>query len=266
MWKLLLALLLISPSAWANQWRNGTGEKTILGTSNAALIGLNSYNSIVQPLDSLLATYCNQLITYVSSSTLSVTAGSVMVSNSQGTIRLTLQNTTSTSITSANIDTGSLTSSTTYYLYAVAATNSSTSATYFFSASNTAPSGQTYYYQIGSFTTDSSTNIIPGSIVLNYIPKQTMLGTWSSKSSGTTYQALTDGFVVGFLDTAGNNNNHMTGYTDSNSSPSTLIIQAGAPSASNSGSAYWPFTMPVRKGDYWVINGNCTIYWISSGT
>lgn len=167
MFRILLALLLMTQSAWATQWRAGTGENTILGSSNAADIDYNSYNSIVKPLDNLLSSYCNEYLQYASSSTLTVVAGSVVVSNAGGTARLMLQDTTNTTITSANLDTGVFAASTTYYVYATAATTSSTSSTYYISVSNTAPSGQTYYYQIGSFSTDGSTNINPSNIFNN---------------------------------------------------------------------------------------------------
>ena len=83
MFKILLALLLTTTPAWATQWRGGTGEQTILGTSNAALIGYNSYNHIVQPLDNLLGTYCNEYLIYGSGSSIKVSSGSCVVSNSQ---------------------------------------------------------------------------------------------------------------------------------------------------------------------------------------
>ncbi len=158
MFKILLALLLLTSSAWATQWRAGTGEQSILGTSNAALIGYNSYNSIVQPLDNLLSNYCNEYLQYASSSTITVVAGTCVDSNSQGSIRLFMQDTANTTITSANLDTGSILANTKYYVYSTAATTSTTTSTYYISASNTSPSGQTYYYQIGNFTTDSASN------------------------------------------------------------------------------------------------------------
>ena len=218
MFKILLALLLIATPAWASQWRNGTGEQTILGTSNAALIGYNSYNSIVQPLDNLLSNNCNEWLQYASSSTMTVMAGTCVVSNSQGTIRLFMQDTTNTTITSANLDTGSITASTTYYVYATAASSSSTTSTYYISASNTAPSGQTYYYQIGSFTTDSSSNF--QNIITNN--QQFYVGAPVSKSGGVVYQAITAGWVVATINTNG------SGYSGSvaigsTSSPGTTI-------------------------------------------
>lgn len=255
MFKILLALLMLMPSAWATQWRAGTGEQTIDGTSQASLIGYNSYNSIVKPLDNLLATYCNEYLTYNSSSTITVSSGSCVVSNSQGTIRLFLQDTASTNVTSANIDTGSLTSGTKYYVYSTAATNSATSSTYYFSASNTSPSGQTYYYQIGSFTTDSSNQI---TTINNNIALGTQGGTATSKSSGVTYQALTDGIVNDPYTYSGNSQSFSTQmYSDSSSTPTTLISQG---KNSNSENRIGQMIGFVNKGNYYKItdNGNCS--------
>lgn len=248
MWKLLLALFLIPSIAGATQWRAGTGENSILGTSNASDIDFNSYNSIVKPLDNLLATYCNQYISYTSSSTITVSSGSVMVSNAGGTIRLMLQNTASTTITSANLDTGVLAANTTYYVYANAIANSSTSATYLISASNISPSGATYYYQMGSFATDASSQF---TTINNFWIGQEF-NTWSAtKSAGVVYQALTDGIVTAYAVNTGSSNTQINIVTDSSSSPSTVRVQNAI--GSNTG-GYVSLSCPVRKGDYYEVN------------
>lgn len=265
MLRILLVLLLMASSseAWATQWRAGTGENSLLGTSNAADIDYNSYNSIVKPLDNLLATYCNLYLTYTSATTITVSVGSVVVSNSQGSIRLFLQNTTTSTITSANIDTGALASGTTYYVYATAASNSATAPTFYFSASNSAPSGQTYYYQIGSFTTDSSsqfTNIV--SLWSNYNIK-----TPTSKTIGVTYQALTDGTVEGKGGQIAGGEGDLDCYTDSSSTPTFspigYLIQ-------NDVGTIRPYTMRVRRGDYYKCVAsahwtNSSLYFIPEG-
>lgn len=265
MLKILLALflpilILIITPCWAitNQWRGGVGTQELDGTQASSLIGYNSYNHIVQPLDNLLATYCNEYLIYGSSSTIKVSSGSCMVSNSQGTIRLTLIDTAVSTLTSSNLDTGSLTSSTTYYVYSTAATNASTSSTYYISASNTAPSGQTYYYQIGSFTTDGSTNI---SGLVNNMGSTSFVGTASSKSGNVTYQALTDGTVEGSAyvqgGVGGSQSGTVTFYTGSNSSVSTSSVKTvtiylfQASGQTNGGKM--PFNFTVRKGDYYEM-------------
>ena len=117
MFKILLALLLMTVPAWSQQWRGGTNEQTILGTSQAALIGYNSYNKIVQPLDNLESDHCTEYLQYNSSSLINVISGTCVVSNSQGTIRLFMKDASNTVLSSSNLDTGSITASTTYYVY-----------------------------------------------------------------------------------------------------------------------------------------------------
>ncbi len=251
MFKILLVLLLMTSSAWATQWRAGTGEQSLLGSSNSADIDYNTYNSIVKPLDSLLATYCNQYLSYTSSSSLTVSAGSVTVSNSGGTIRLMLQNTSPTVITSANLDTGALASGTTYYVYATAATNAATAATYFISASNTSPSGQTYYYQIGSFTTDANTQIAG---VFNNYYSTFYVGTSTSKTVGVIYQALTDGIVT----TTGQvGNSFSMNILTGSISASMTTVATWAPTTT---AGLWTNTLiwPVRKGDYYEVTDTTT--------
>lgn len=254
MFKILLVLLLLTVPASATQWRAGTGEATLLGSSQSSLIGTNTFNSIVQPLDNLLSTYCNEYLTYGSSSTIKVSAGSVMVSNSQGTIRLMLQDTAVSTLTSANLDTGSLTANTTYYIYSTAATNTATSSTYFISASNTAPSGQTYYYQIGSFTTDANTQIT--NISNNWVTSGYISGTPISKSNGVPYQALTDLWFGCYLNISSSNQAAEI-VTGSISGSMTQVQACGTFSSSFSGvcSVGWH----IRKGDYYenIGSGTC---------
>lgn len=220
MFKILMALLLMTVPAMAQQWRGGTGENTLLGTSQSSLIGYNTYNKVVQPLDNYISNKCDESLQYTSSSTITVMSGVCVVSNSQGSIRLIMQDTSNTVISSTNIDTGSINASTTYYVYATAATSSSTTSIYYISANSSAPSGQTYYYQIGSFTTDASNNFV--NIVNNkwYSYVQAPV----SKSSGVVYQALTDGWVVATINTNGSSysGSVLIGTTNS---PSTTISQ-----------------------------------------
>lgn len=88
-------------------------------------------------------------------------------------------------------------------------------------------------------------------------------GAWATKAAGTTYQAATDGFVVGYF-TGTSGDSKLLGYTDANSTPVTLV-------------AYdWPepddrpcsFMFPVRKGDYWVVSvssGSAVVRWLPLG-
>lgn len=273
MFRIILALLLMTTPAWSAQWRAGTGQNTILGSSLASDIDSNTFNSIVNPLDNLLATYCNEYLTYSSASNITVSAGSVMVSNSDGSIRLMLRNSSPTTVDFTMIDTGVEASGTTYYIYAIAASSSSTAATYKVSASSSAPSGVTYYYKIGSFLNDGSSNITTINNV--YYPNE--MNTWFSKSIGTNYQALTDGFACGTIISGGSGSSgYLTGYTDSASVPAT--VHAVAAEAENSQADHSvtrnAFCMPVKSGDYYRIDqatwggaasgGSATMYFLST--
>lgn len=275
MFKILLVLLLMTTPAWATvQWRNGTGANTLLGTSNASDIDTNTYNNIVSPLDSLLANYKQGIIlTYSSASQLTATAGSVTVSNSDASIKLMLKNANSTTITFSDLDTGVEGSSTTYYVYAIAASASSTSATFKISASSSAPSGFTYYKRIGSFLNDGSSNIT----TIDNDDRPSEYNTWSSKSLGTTYQALTDGQACGTIVTAGSGTSgYLTGYTDSASAPTTVhgYASANENSQADHSATRGSFCMPVKAGDYYVVNqatwggassgGSAALYFLSS--
>lgn len=258
MFKILLALLLMTSPALAvvNQWRGGVGTNELDGTQAANLIGFNSYNHIVQPIDNLLSNYCNEYLQYNSSTIITVIAGTCVVSNSQGTIRLFLQDTSNTNLTSTNLDTGSITASTTYYVYATAATNAATTSTYYISANNTAPSGQTYYYRIGSFTTDSNSQF-------TYIVNNnwnSYNGTIISKSPNVIYQALTDGFVENTVTTIGNQNNIIEG-TASNLSGGISLCGGDVTTAGNNPSCTWP----ISKGEYWEATNGGIVYWKPSG-
>lgn len=248
MFKIFLVLLFMTAPAWSQQWEGGTGEQTILGTSQSALIGFNSYNKIVNPLNNLLATYCNQYMVYKDSSDITISPGSVMVASAANPpVHLMLINTSPTVINWTNIDTGSMAANTTYYVYAVAATNSTTIATYFISASNTAPSGQTYYYQIGSFATDANTQ-------MTNINNNWSLGSSNqlsvSKSSGVVYQALTDIFVGGWANTSSSNQT-LEILTGSISGSMTTVQVCG--NGNTSQNTFCSVGWNIRKGDFYEL-------------
>lgn len=156
----ILVVLFTNNVFAANQWRKGTGENTILGSEAGADIDTVSFQNIVDPLDRALSNHrqgCK--IKYLSASTLTVDAGEVTVSNSAGTIRLLQQNTSSTTVTWANIDTGTEASSTRYYIYAYQDTVTTATFSIAISLSSSAPTGITYYRKLGSFYNNSSGDI-----------------------------------------------------------------------------------------------------------
>ena len=260
MWKLILALLLMTTPAFAitNQWRGGVGTQEIDGTTNAALIGFNSYNHIVQPLDNLLFNYCNEYLIYGSGSSIKVSSGSCAVSNSQGTIRLFMQDTATSTLTSSNLDTGSLTASTTYYVYSTAATNAATSSTYYISASSTAPSGSTYYYQIGSFYYNAS-SAIENVKTNGYYPTSspTSNGTFSANIVYQNNTANKIEVVGDFSCTSGGGWGGMNvrGDIGETSSPGTEV-SAAYYSLSGSGTCAGTVNFIVPSGWYWEVIQN----------
>jgi len=142
----------------ANEWRAGTGANTILGSISPSDIDSDSYEDIVAPLDRLLAGYRKDCdVAYSSASAITVGTGEVVCSNSAGSIRKFRRNTSSTTVTFANLDTGSEVENT-YYVYA----NGDADATTFtcvVSLSSSAPTGVTYYKRLGYFTNNSSLDI-----------------------------------------------------------------------------------------------------------
>ena len=211
-----------------------------------------------EAIDRLLTNYrSNCEITYTSASSITIAVGEVVCSNSAGSIRKFRKNTSAVVATFAsNLDTGSEANGE-YFVYAVADTDATTF-TVSISASSSAPSGATYYKRLGSFV-NSSGDILNDETITNddnYYALQ--LGDWISKSVGTSYAALTDGFVT-FISSG---YRQTTGYTDSSNPPTTARVACdqsiGDTPYNNVG-----FTMPVKKGDYYKLVGQPgTMFWI----
>ncbi len=247
----LLFLLLATPAFSANEWRNGDGSNTIPGTTNVSDIDAASYEDLAYPLDRLLAGYRESVkVSYASASSLTVSAGEVVCSNSGGTVRKMRRNTSSTTVTFSDLDTGVEASSTTYYLYAVADSDAETF-TVKISASSTAPSGVTYFKKLGSFFNNSSSNVDNTQTVTNdndYYGRE--LGAAESKSFGTNYQASTDGFVYGYVGAGGGAS--CKGYTDSTSTPTTQVVYASQGSTDDFEAV--SFMFPVKKSYYYRVD------------
>ncbi|HAG50555.1 MAG TPA: hypothetical protein DCL42_04375 [Deltaproteobacteria bacterium] len=162
--KLILGLaILFTLSANASattQWRDGDGSNTVLGSISPSTIDTAIYTNIVSPLDNLLAVQRQGLrLTYASAATITVESGASVNSNSTGTIRLFGRNSSSTTLSWADIDTGAEANSTTYHVYSFHSATSDTTLGFKISASASAPTGATYYQKLGSFYNDASGNI-----------------------------------------------------------------------------------------------------------
>lgn len=251
MFRLLLAILFLIPTnGWCvTQWNVGIPTT---GESKSAWPGeVHSQWSII---DTLLSNYKrNMVISYTSTTSLTVAAGECTVSNSGGSVRLFLQNAGNTAITSANLDSGaSFSAGTTYYVYAATSSTTAASATFYISLSSSAPTGPTYYLQLGYFTTDGSGNITPNIINTN-IPV-TGLASWTSPSQGTNLQATTDLFCTAGFTTPTNAGNHAGDILTNSATPPTI----SRCHATRDGSTFIATSCStvVKKADYYKTNIN----------
>jgi hypothetical protein len=131
-------------------------------------------------------------ITLVSTSEIDVGPGGVMLSNAGGSVRLMVANAALTAVSSTMIDTGTISASSTYYLYAYASSTTATTFSVIFSASATSPTGITYYTRLGSFTTDSSKNFVSvqSDVSAGAISKILNYGTSQSSSTAVSQTSL----------------------------------------------------------------------------
>ncbi len=258
-------LLGFMSSAYSGQWRAGTTAQTIPGTTSISDIDTVSYQNMTAPLDRLHSNAREGcIIVYASTSTITVGAGEVVLQNSAGTITLMQQNTSATTVSWSDIDTGAEAASTTYYLWAYQATATDTDFDVAMSTSSSAPSGKTYYARLGSFYNDSSSNIVNDSTIVNdnrSAIKQ--FGSWVSKSYSVSYLASSDGFVVGYTDDDGGGDSEVSGFTDGSNPPTTIRYKAEFRGVDDGNAA---ICMPVKKSDYWKVtfelgSGN-SLYWI----
>lgn len=151
-----LILMMIGTNAYsADQW-----AKTQLdGGINISDIDLyNQANN--EATDRLLFNYRRNLTVIPdTSSQVKVLAGEIGIQNSAGSIVKWRRNTSTTTVTFSDLDTGSEASSTQYYLYVLADTDAKT-CTFKISTSSTSPDGATQYRKIGYFYNDSLSNIV----------------------------------------------------------------------------------------------------------
>lgn len=261
MFRLILAALLFisTPALAVTQW-----DKSIPSSGNNLTAWPAAVTAQWSIMDTLLASYRQgERLTYNNTTTIVVTSGQVVVSNSGATLRIFLSDSGNTTLSTANLDSGSsFSAGTTYYVYAAGASSTAASSTYYISLSSSAPTGPTYYFQLGSFTTDGSGNITASGITNNNFVVSGQMSAAVSKSIDVAYQASTDGFFYGqiFCDDF----KILTIYSDSNSSPSTTRQVAGCQSTTTSG--YFSFSIPVKKNDYYkaTSSGSSDFYTASA--
>jgi len=253
---LFLMFALIVPAFAGNQWREGTGQDTILGSISPSDIDKDSFENGFDPIGRLNSNYREGVgISYASASTLTVSSGELMLSNAAGSIPLMQSNTSAITVDWSMIDAGAEESSKTYYLYGYQATATDTDFDISISLSSTTPTGITYYKRIGSFYNDASGNITYDGISNDNDYYGLKLGAWESKSANVSYLAATDGVATAYNATGFTT--HC--YTDASNPPATIRIKVGDASAPDG------CTIPVKRGDYWkiVTNGGAPVaYWI----
>jgi hypothetical protein len=222
----------------ATQMNQAYDEIEALETLIGSLGRAQTYSA---SLKALLNGYRNGcLVEYKGVADLYVRSGSVYIPDASGNAAFRL-NTSDTTVTWSDIDTGSEANSTVYYVYAVA-DSAATAFTVKVSTNATTPTGCTYYKLIGTFYNNSSGDIIE----IGNSPNK-LLGNWISRTAGTTYLALTDGFFQATAEGSGSAGS-LTAYSDSSNPPTTIRGQ----STFDSGKVGNVFS-PVKKGDYYKV-------------
>lgn len=186
-----------------------------------------------------------QFINYSSATALSMSAGEVTCNSA--TPIVFRQNTSSTTINSANLDTGaSFSISTTYYIYANCDASATTN-TFTISLSSSAPSGVTNYKLLGQFTTDSSGNI--GTIINTIVQSSTFSSITTGLIAGNVYQAATDGFIYVYGQGSSGGGAYLSLFSDSSNPPTTQVWDCQASTSFVRSST----TRPIKAGNYYKL-------------
>jgi len=148
---LIIGLLLISQVCYgASEWAKIEPQGGRWAEDIDKYIQVNN-----EALDRLLSNYQTCFLRYLSTASLTVTAGEVVCTNSAETLRKFRRNISATTVTWSNLDVGSEGSSTQYYVYAVADADATTF-TVKITSTTAPPTGVTYFKRIGSFYNNAS--------------------------------------------------------------------------------------------------------------
>lgn len=188
----LISLIFIASNSFANT-SPGWLKNIPASTENPQAISADVIQNNTA-IDLMLQNYRDGQITLtlISTAEIDVGPGGVMLSNSGGSIRLMVANTSLTVVSSTMIDTGTISASSTYYLYAYASGVTAQTFSIIFSASATSPTGITYYKRLGSFTTDAGKNFITvqSDVSTGAISKILNYGTSQSSSTAVPQTSL----------------------------------------------------------------------------
>ena len=249
----ILSVLSILFLLTSNSWATVGWNKSIPATSENPQAISSDVIENNTALDLMLQNYRDGYLTITLTSTSAITigAGGVMLSNSGGSTRLMVANTSTTTMSSTNIDTGSISPSSTYYIYAYTSSTTATTFSVIYSASATSPTGITYYKRLGSFTTDSSSNFVGvNSDVSPPGPFSTQNIVTASRAQGSVYQNNTGKTMEVNVVIVINNGTTISAYSDASSSPSTVVSQFS--SATNG--LVFTFSFMVLNGNYYEIS------------
>lgn len=198
--KKFIALILIlgftTPAMSASQWDKANPA----GTTSVADLDyyITSVNN--EAMDRLAINYRRDCTVIPNSAaTISVLSGEISISNSDGSVVRWRRNTSTTSVSWSDIDTGAEASATQYYVWALADSDATTF-TVKISASSSSPSGATYYRKIGYFYNNSSGDIVSvGNIKGGDVPNIiSVSGTTDITTSSTSYSDMDD-MVIYFV-------------------------------------------------------------------
>lgn len=185
---LFLALSISAPAFCVQQWTKGDPQ----GSQYAADIdSIQQINNEAQ--DRLAIGYrSGASVIYDSAATIKVLAGELAIPNADGSVVKYRRNTSVTSVSWLDIDTGAEAGTTQYYVWALADTDATTF-TVKISVSNSAPSGATYYRLLGYFYNDGSSNITSvGNVAGSAVNQPYAIGTTDITTSSSSYVDTTD--------------------------------------------------------------------------
>ena len=275
--KLFLVLLIlafgITPCYSANEWRNGSADFIDGDTALFNNVDTDISDYVNEPLERLhVNAREGAMVAYATAATVTVTRGALVCSNSGGTIRKMRRNTSSTTVTWSDIDTGSEEASTSYNVFG----NCDADATTFtikISKSST-PTGVTSYRKLGTFYNNSSSNvayITNNDGIAHHEAAPYDLSEGTSYSAGTTYQNTTGHklLIVWYGKTNYSGGWHemvQDGQIGEVSASTTVakcraIVSAGAASAQ-----YCANTFVVPEGWYWKITNSAGDVGSTTGT
>ncbi len=222
-----------------------TATQTLIGALGG---GAQSYQATLKSLLQSLKIGCN--VTWKDADEIYVSAGKLAVPDASGNVRWRV-NPSVTTVGWANIDTGAEATSTWYYVYAVADA-SATTFTILISETDGAPTGATFYLQIGKFYNDAGDDI-PEESVQN-LGATVAFGNWQTLAENTVYQAATDGIVNAWAQGNAGVALYIEAKTDDSTPPTVYRAYVRQGSSKVEAGTRFAICIPVKSGDYYEID------------